>query len=246
MSASTAVLKAEARLVVRHRAGVFWVVAFPTLLLVVLGLLPAFRAADPALGGRRMVDAYVPVLVLLAVIMSGTQVMPGVLVGYREQGVLRRMSTTPVRPLTLLTAQIALHAVTALGSVLLVLAVGRVVHGVPLPGHLPGYALALALAVLVALALGTVLAAVAPTTKLATGVATVAFFPLAVSAGLWGPAQVLPEAARRILGSTPFGAAARALDQAMRGAWPDWSALGVTALWSAVLVAAAVRWFRWE
>lgn len=246
MSASTAVLRAEARLIGRHRAGVFWVVAFPPLLLTVLGLLPAFRTPDPALGGLRMVDAYVPVLVLLAVIMSGTQVMPGFLVGYREQGILRRMSTTPVRPLTLLTAQIVLHTVVALGSALLVVAVGRLVHGVALPRHLPGYTVALALAALVALALGTVLAAFAPNTRLATTAATVAFFPLAVSAGLWGPVQVLPETARRVIGFTPFGAAARALDQAMRGDWPDWSLLGVTVLWTLLLVAAAARWFRWE
>ncbi|MEO3858664.1 hypothetical protein [Acrocarpospora sp. B8E8] len=51
MSASTAVLKAEARLIGRNRAGVFWVVAFPPLLLTILGLLPSFRAADP--GARR-------------------------------------------------------------------------------------------------------------------------------------------------------------------------------------------------
>ncbi|GAA3517792.1 ABC-2 type transport system permease protein [Streptosporangium album] len=245
MSASTAVLKAEARLIGRNRAGVFWVVAFPTLLLIILGLLPTFRAADAALGGLRMVDAYVPAL-LLAVIMSGTQVMPGFLISYREQGILRRMSTTPVRPLTLLTAQIVLHAVVALGSAVLVIAAGRLIHGVSLPRHLPGYVAALVLATLAALALGTIIAAFVPNTKLATTVATIAFFPLAISAGLWGPVQVLPEIARRIIEFTPFGAAAQALDQAMRGHWPDWSLLGVTALWSVVLIAAAARWFRWE
>ncbi|WP_328815172.1 ABC transporter permease [Nonomuraea cypriaca] len=129
----------------------FWVVAFPTLLLIVLGLLPTFRVADAALGGLRMVDVYVPVLLLLALIMSGTQVMPGFLVGYREQGILRRMSTTPVRPLTLLAAQIILHTVVALGSAVLVIAVGGLIYGVSPPRNLPGYLLALLLATLVAL-----------------------------------------------------------------------------------------------
>jgi ABC-2 type transport system permease protein len=246
MSASTAVLKAEARLIGRNRAGVFWVVAFPTLLLIILGLVPTFRAADAALGGLRMVDVYVPALLLTAVIMSGTQVMPGFLVGYREQGILRRMSTTPVRPLTLLTAQIVLHTVVALGSAVLVIAAGRLIHGVSLPRHLPGYVVALVLATLAALAIGTIITAFVSNTKLATTVGTIAFFPLVISAGLWGPVQVLPEIARRIIELTPFGAAAQALDQAMRGHWPDWSLLGVTALWSVVLIAAAARWFRWE
>ncbi|GAA1001199.1 ABC transporter permease [Acrocarpospora macrocephala] len=246
MSASTAVLRAEARLIGRNRAGVFWVVAFPPLLLTILGLLPSFRAADPALGGLRMVDAYVPVAVLLAVIMSGTQVMPGFLAGYREQGILRRMSTTPVRPLTLLTAQIVLHTLVALGSAVLVIAAGRLIHGVSLPRHLPGYSVALVLAALVALAIGTIIAALVPNTRTATTAATIVFFPLVVSAGLWGPVQVLPEIARRVVELTPFGAAAQALGQAMRGDWPAWSLLAVTALWTVALIAAAARWFRWE
>ncbi|TDD86213.1 ABC transporter permease [Actinomadura darangshiensis] len=246
MPASTAVLKAELRLFLREPFTLFWIIAFPTILLTILGLIPSFRDPDPGLGGDRVIDLYVPVTVLLAMIMAGIQALPPVLSGYRERGILRRMSTTPVRPGSLLAAQIVLHFAAALGSALLVIAVGRLAFDVALPGDLPGYLLALLLGALSALALGAVVSAVTPTTKATTVVGSIVFFPMMFVAGVWAPVQSMPGLLRHIVEYFPFGAASQALNQAAGGNWPDWTYLGVTAAWAAVLVAAAVRWFRWE
>lgn len=246
MSASIAVLRAEFRLFLREPFTLFWIVAFPTILLTILGLIPSFRDPDPALGGDRVIDLYVPVTVLLAMIMAGIQALPPVLSGYRERGILRRMSTTPVRPAALLAAQIVLHFAGALVSALLVIAVGRLAFGVALPGDLPGYLLALLLGALSALALGATVSAVSPTAKATSVVGSVVFFPMMFVAGVWIPVQSMPDLLQRIVGYFPFGAASQALDQAAEGGWPDWTYLGVTAAWAAALIAAAVRWFRWE
>ncbi|GAA2080448.1 ABC transporter permease [Actinomadura alba] len=246
MSASTAVLKSEARLFGRELGAVFWIGAFPTALMVILGLIPAFRETSPDLDGRRVIDLYVPVSVLLALIMAGVQAMPAVLTGYRERGILRRMSTTPARPATLLIAQIVLQGAAALSSALLVLVVGRLAFGVDLPGQPAGYAVALILATLGAIALGAVISAVSPTVKASTTISTIVFFPMMFAAGVYVPVQVMPDGLQRVIEFTPFGAASQALDQAMAGDWPDVSHLGVLALWTVLLVGAAARWFKWE
>ncbi|MFA1546880.1 ABC transporter permease [Actinomadura chokoriensis] len=246
MSASTAVLKAEFRLFRREPSTLFWVAGFPAVLVTILGLIPSFREPDPALGGDRVIDLYVPVGVLLALIMAGIQAMPPVLSGYRERGIVRRMSTTPVRPGSLLAAQIVLHFAAALGSALLVIAVGRVAFGVALPGQVPGYLLALLLCALSVLGTGAVVAAVTPTVRATTAVGSIVFFPSMFLAGVWLPVQAMPDALRRVVECFPFGAASQALHQAAEGAWPGWTHLGVTAAWAVVLIAAAVRWFRWE
>ncbi|MFF5788771.1 ABC transporter permease [Streptomyces sp. NPDC012693] len=245
-TATTMVLRTEARLFLREPGSLFWVMVSPTVLLVILGLIPSFREASEDLGGRRVIDLYVPVSVLFALIMAGLQAMPPVLAGYRERGILRRMSTTPVRPGTLLTAQVALHAVAALVSSLLVITVGRLAFGVALPGNLPGYALALLLAVAAGLALGAAVCAVSRSQKIATAVGSAVFFPTMFTAGVWVPVQAMPDTLQRIVQLTPFGAASQALDAAASGGWPGWAALGTTVLWTAVLTAASVRWFRWE
>ncbi|RVU20458.1 ABC transporter permease [Streptomyces antnestii] len=245
-SPNRAVLRTELRLFGREPAGLFWIVVFPTVLLVILGSIPSFREADKSLGGIRLVDAYVPVTVLLAMIMSGLQSMPPVITGYRERGILRRMSTTPVRPAALLGAQMGIHGAAALCSAVLSLAVGRIAFGVPLPRHAAGYLLALVLAVLVALALGALVSALSRTTKISNAIGSVVFFPMMFCAGVWLPVQAMPGALAHIVAYSPFGAAAEALGQAAAGDWPSWSHLGVLAVWTLLLSGAASRWFRWE
>ncbi|MFJ1925897.1 ABC transporter permease [Streptomyces sp. NPDC088131] len=244
--ASFAVLRSETRLFLREPGSLFWILVFPTVLMTVLGLIPSFREHDDGLGGRRVIDLYVPVAVLLAMIMAGLQAMPPVLTGYRERGILRRMSVTPVRPAALLGAQIVLHGVAALGSAVLVMAVGRIAFGVRLPGQPFGYLLALLLAVACVLALGSLVCAVSRTTKISAAIGSVVFFPMMFTAGVWVPVQAMPGTLRHIVQATPFGAASQALDRAASGAWPSWGCLGVMVLWAVAVAAVAIRTFRWE
>ncbi|MFJ3661474.1 ABC transporter permease [Streptomyces sp. NPDC090119] len=243
---NTAVLRTEFRLFGREPLAVFWVLLFPALLLAILGCVPSFRHADPDLGGLRPVDAYVPVTVLVALIMSGVQALPQTLTGYRERGILRRVSLTPVRPAALLGAQMVVLGTVALGSALLALLVGRLVFGVLLPGQPVGYLLALVLATAAALALGSVVSALSRTTKTAGAIGSAVLFPMMFCAGVWLPVQAMPDVLARVVGFTPFGAAARALGEAAAGHWPGWGHLGVLAAWTVLLTAAAARWFRWE
>jgi ABC-2 type transport system permease protein len=245
-SVNTAVLRTEIRLFRREPGGLFWILLFPTLLLVILGSIPSFRDADPSFDGLRPVDAYVPVSVLLGLIVGGLQSMPQVVTGYRERGILRRMSTTPVRSSALLSAQMAVYGGAALLSALLALVVGRLAFDVRLPEQPFGYALALLLAVLVALALGAVVSALSRTTKTAGAIGSAVFFPMMFCAGVWLPVQAMPDTLARVVGYTPFGAAAQALNQAAAGDWPGWSHLGVLVVWILLLTGAAGRWFRWE
>jgi ABC-2 type transport system permease protein len=243
---NTAVLRTEFRLFRREPGAVFWISLFPTLLLVILGSIPSFREADKSLGGLRPVDAYVPVVVLMALVMSGAQALPQALTGYRERGVLRRMRLTPVRPSALLSAQMAVQGTVALGSALLALAVGRLAFDVALPEQPAGYLLALLLTTAVALALGSLVSAVSRTTKIAGAIGSAVLFPSMFCAGVWLPVQEMPHAMARVVESTPFGAAAQALNQAAAGHWPGWGHLGVLVVWILLLTGAAGRWFRWE
>ena len=243
---NTAVLRTEVRLFRREPGALFWILLFPTLLLVILGSIPSFRNHEADLGGLRTIDVYVPVAVLLGLIVGGLQSMPQTLTGYRERGILRRMSTTPVRPTALLTAQMTVYGGAALASALLALLVGRFAFAVRLPQQPAGYLLALVLAVSAALALGAVVSALSRTTKIVGAIGSAVFFPAMFCAGVWAPVQTMPDVLARIVGYTPFGAAAEALNRAAAGDWPGWTHLGVLVAWTVLLTVAASRWFRWE
>jgi ABC-2 type transport system permease protein len=246
MSATTAVLRTETKLFARESGFLFWVVGFPVALLVILGLVPSFREPEADQGGQSVIDLYVPVTVLLALITAGIMAMPSTLAAYREQGILRRLRTTPVGPAALLLAQVVVLAVGGLVSALLVLVVGRAAFGTPLPEQLLGYAVAMLLALLAALSLGALVTAISPSTKVASALASVAYFSSMFTAGVWVPVQAMPDVMRDVVGWTPMGAASEALNQAATGTFPDLVHLLVVLGWSVVLGAAAVRTFRWE
>lgn len=241
-----AVLRAETRLFLREPGALFWIMAFPVLLLVILGSIPSFREPHADLGGQRVVDLYVPITILLAAIMASIQAMPAVLTAYREQHVLRRIATTPAEPWHLLAAQYALHGGAVVVGSTVVLVVGRLAFDVRVPGSAGAYLLVLTLALVALLAAGGLLSGVARNTKASAALSTVVAFPMMFTAGLWLPVQTMPGVLRDIVEVTPLGAASAALGQAGLGSWPDLAHIGVLLAWTLALGALAARYFRWE
>ena len=238
--------RTELKLAVRDPMFTFFVLLFPTLLVVILGCIPAFRVPEPGLGGGRVIDLYVGIAVALNLAILALQTMPAVLATYREKGILRRFATTPVSPLLLLAAQLAMSLVCAIASTALVLAVGRIVFDVPLAGQFAGFVLAFLLSAAGVLAIGLVIAALAPTGKAGNGIGTLLFFPSMFFAGLWTPREVMPAILQRIGDFTPLGAGERALNDAMTGHWPNLLSVTVLVAYLVVFGALARRFFRWE
>ncbi|WP_127503091.1 ABC transporter permease [Actinoplanes solisilvae] len=236
----------ELRLFLREPVSAFFVLFFPTLLVIILGSIPSFREPSADLGGARVIDLYVGIAVALTLAMVAIQIAPAVLATYRERGVLRRLATTPVSPLKMLGAQLAMHGITAVVSTALVLAVGRLAFGVRLAEQFGGFVLAFVLTAAGVLAIGLFVGAVVPSGKAGSSVGTILFFPLMFFAGLWTPREVMPEVLRKIADFTPLGAGERALNDAMTGSWPNLLSATVLVGYLVVFGLAAVRLFRWS
>jgi ABC-2 type transport system permease protein len=226
----------ELKLFMRDPIAWFFAIAFPPLLLVILGSIPAFREPSEDLGGLRVIDLYVPIMVGFVLAMLAISVVPTYLATYREKGILRRLSTTPVHPAGLLGAQVAMALLIALFAVTLVLGVGIVAFDTALPGQ-PAASL---------LSVGVLVAAVAPSGRAASGIGTMLFFPMMFFAGLYVPRDAMPAVLRRIGDFTPLGAGVQALQDAAGGAWPQPLHLAVMAAFAVVAGLAAAKLFRWE
>ena len=236
----------ELKLLLREPVGLFFAVAFPSILVGILGSIPGFRGPSADLGGGRVIDVYVPIAVALVLAMAALQFTPAVLATYRERGVLRRLSVTPVHPGRLLAAQLVTSLLTVLVSATLVMTVGRVAFDVPLPANPVGFLLALVLAAAGLFGIGLLIAALVPTGKAGNAVGTILFFPTMFFAGLWTPREVMPETLRRIGDYTPLGAGEHALHDAAVGSWPQYGQVAVLVAYIVVFGVAAARLFRWE
>jgi ABC-2 type transport system permease protein len=235
----------ETRLLVRAPAVLFWAIGFPVVGLIVLGLIPAASKPLAFYGGISILQTYLPTIIIFSLVMAAVNYLPATLVGYRERGVLRRMSTTPVRPRTLLTTQILLNLVmqAATAALVVILAVGA--FGATL-GQPLGFIIAFALTAAALSSLGLLVAAVCFTGKAANAAGAVLFFVLMFLAGLWIPRATMPAALRDISSFTPAGAGGQAIQSAAAGNWAPWWYFAVLAGYIAVCGILAGRLFRWE
>src|SRR5438876_5521142 len=126
LNSLTKLTMTETRLFFREPLGVFFALAFPPLLLVILGSIPSFRQPDPGLGGARLINLYAPIVIALAIATLALSGLPQLLATYREKGILRRMATTPVPPIVVLVAQLLMCAAMSVVTMVVVLAIGRI------------------------------------------------------------------------------------------------------------------------
>jgi ABC-2 type transport system permease protein len=236
----------ETKLFFREPAGVFFALAFPLILLVVLGLVPAMREHDAALGGLRGIDIYAPIVVVMALTMFSVSALPQQFATYRDKGVLRRMRTTPVRPVVMLGAQLLMGTIMSVTVMAAALVIGRSAFDVSVPRLLPAYLVGYLLCALAMFAIGLLVASLAPSGKGAGAIGTMLFFPLLFFAGLWIPRAVMSDVFRRISDFTPLGAGVQSLQDAAAGHWPQLLHLAVMLGWTIVAGGLAARYFRWE
>jgi len=244
MNETRTLIVTEARLLLRDPVTWLAAIVLPTAILLIFGAVFAPHHADPALGGLRFLDVFVPSLVVISVGTLGIQSLPIRLATYREKGVLRRLSTTPAHPFRLLLAQLVCYAVTALLGLALLIVVAHGAFGVPLPARPIEYAIAVVLGTASMFAIGALVAAVAPSARVATALTIPLFFLVMFLGGVYLPRAFLPEILVRIGDFVPPGV--QGLQDAWLGTAPQLAPLIGLGLVTVVLSIIAVRLFRWE
>ena len=243
---NTHLIRTELRLFRRDPAAIFFALVMPVVILIILGCIPSFRAADPDIGGQRVIDLYVPILMALAVTMVALSILPTTLVTYRERGVLRRFATTPVRPRDVLMAQLVVHLIIMLAGIVLLVLLGRIAFGVPFAAAPVAFVVAVASVIAALFGIGLLLASAVRRARLAAGLGSLLFFPMLFFAGLWVPREAMPALLRGISDATPLGAGVQAIRDASLGHWPALWIFGVLAGYAVVTWLAALRLFRWQ
>jgi ABC-2 type transport system permease protein len=238
-------LGTELRLFLREPMALFWGVAFPVVLLVVLGIATSSKPQH-SLGNVTFIVAYTPVVMVLSLTILALNALPPALASYREKGYLRRLQTTPVGAWRLLAVEIVVNFAASIVVVVLIAAIARIAFGVPLPSEFGGFVLAIVLGAAAMLGLGTLLSAIAPTARIAGIAGSLLFFPMMFFAGLWVPRAEMGSALRDVSDATPLGALVAAMQHAIAGHWPGTTHLLVLAAWAVIMCVAAGRLFRWE
>jgi len=237
----------EIKLFLRDPIGPLFAILLPLVLLLGLGSTPGLQEAPPEMGGERIVDTHFPtMMVVLAVVTMALTTLPATLVSYRESGVLRRMSTTPVNPVRLLVAQVVNNLAVAIVAAALLIGFGYLILGLTPPRNMLAFAGVFVLGTASMFGLGLLISALAPSAKSAPGIGSLLMFPLLFMSGMWVPREFMPTLVRQVGDFLPMAPFATALRDTWAGHAPQPLHLVVVAVTLLITGGLATRLFRWE
>jgi len=237
----------ELKIFAREPLGLVGALLVPAV--IVVGLGRAFTGAArvaPRLGSFVAVD--LPVLAAMMIALNTVLSLVTIISIYREGGILKRLRATPLRPWTILSAQVLVKLLlTAVSMTAMVLA-GRRYFAIGADVPLFSFGIALLISTLSILSLGFIVASIVPTARFAQPVGAVIFYPMLAFSGLFYPISGFPPGMRFVANLLPLGHSA----SLMKGIWigEPWSAhlgdVGALLATFVVCVAISARVFKWE
>jgi ABC-2 type transport system permease protein len=245
------VVRTEAKVWSRDPSAVFFGLVFPSLLILSITLMGTgvnepLDMPGPYYGVTG-VQLFVPAVLTMAIATPFLTILPAVFGAFREKGVLRRFSGSPMRPQALVAAHYLINLAVVVVASIAAVTIAHLAWGLTMPNNLGTVVLGFVLGTMAMAALATVVAARAPRASVASGVGTLLFFVLLITAGVFsGPGPLMGDTLATIAQFSPLGAAA----QVMTIGWFEsgFPLLQVLVMlgWTAVLLPIGIKLFHWK
>lgn len=236
----------ETKIFTREPMGFVGTLLMPVV--VFIALRSALGASKPMAAPEARLPFNVAILAAVLIAMSAVQSLVAIISIYREGGILKRLRATPLSPVTIMGAQVAVKLVfTVISLALLMLAGRRLFPGV-MRVNVFSFTAAVLLSTFSILSLGFVLASLVPTARFAQPIGAAVFYPMLALSGLFFPVARLPRALEALAYLLPTTHAVALL----QGVWDGsgWGAhwMNVAALLAlfAAYIALSTKVFRWE
>ena len=237
----------EIKIFVREPLGVLGTVGLPVLLFIAMSRVVGGRGVPPA-RLTNLVSVEMPVFAAMLVCLGAVLSLVTIIAIYREAGILKRLRATPLRPYTILTAQVLVKLLFSATTITLLLLAGKRYYPLPLNVPLAPFILALMISTLAIVSMGFLIASVVPTARFAQPIGTLVFYPMIVVCGLFVPIASLPPALRMLSRALPLTYVASLL----KGIWlgESWGShatdLAALLVVFVVCLMLTAKLFRWE
>ena len=238
----------EAKLFLREPVSAFFTLIFPLLMLFIFGSIYGSNPVPGTTSTQSAIGALIPAFTAMVIGITGLMPITITLATYRENGILRRLRTTPVSPLVVMAAQvIVVFLMTCLGVLLLMIA-GKLVYQVQFEGNAFSLMGGFILGSLSFFGIGFILAGILPTARTAQVVAMVLLYPMLILSGAAWPRELMPNTVQTISAFLPLTYVVNLLRGFWMGeAWGQhWLDVGVLIGILLLGLAISVKTFRWE
>lgn len=241
----SSVIGIELRLFFREPIGVFFSLAFPLILLLMIGF--SF-GSQPIGNGFRAVDTYVPTLWAMVIANLSLMGMPTTLSEYRENGVFKRLWATPVPLGVHVVAHAFVQGLFFLLSAALVAAVSSVVFGLQAAGTALLAIPLVLLGMAAFLSFGFLLGGLFGTMRTTLAVGGSTFFVMLFASGAAIPRVMFPGWLQTVTEVVPLTHLVDPLTAVWqgKGLGDQTGSLVYLAVMAVVGIVAANRFFRWQ
>ena len=238
----------EIKVFMREPLGAFGTIGFPVLVFLIVGRSAGHNISAPSLAAGSFLRVGLPVLASLLIAVSSVLSLVTIISIYREGGILKRLRATPLRPQTILTAQVVVKLILTVSTLALMLLAGKRYY--PVDVHVPlfGFTAALVISTLSILSIGFLIASIVPTARFAQPIGAAILYPMIAVSGLFAPVSSMPPVLQAIARVLPITYAVSLMEGIWKGdAWSahigDIAALAVAFF---ICTALSAKVFRWE
>jgi ABC-2 type transport system permease protein len=137
-------------------------------------------------------------------LMWANLIVGAVLVGWRQQGITKRLAATPLRSATLIAAQMTARLALSLAQAAVLLGVALAVFGVQVIGNWGALALTVVIGALSMMAIGFVIGSFARNQDVAQAISLAISFPMMFLSGSYFPTDGAPAALQPVINALPL------------------------------------------
>src|SRR5712664_83304 len=185
----------ETKIFTREPMGFVGTLVMPLVVFIALGrVFGGNPVAAPELG----IPFNAAILAAVLIAISAVQSLVAIISIYREGGILKRLRATPLSPVTIMGAQVAVKLGFTLISLALVMLAGRRLFPGVMRVNVFSFTVAVLLSTLSILSLGFVLASIVPTARFAQPISAAVLYPMLALSGLFFPVDRFPRALKTV------------------------------------------------
>ncbi len=187
------VIVIETKMFLRTGIAVFFTFIFPFFLLILFG----------SIWGKRFIPYLVPMLIAMVSSSSAIYSIGTILPIYRESGILKRITVSPLKGWTYIYGLVSARFLIALFQSLLIIIIAKLFYNFEIKGDVFSLLLFLLIGILSTLSIGGFIAGISKNSESATSISNFTFTPLMFLSGAFVPMFILPKFFQKLAQISP-------------------------------------------
>lgn len=231
----------------RNTITAFFLLLFPTMMLLVFGSIYG-NEPNELYGGFGSVDMFVPAYSGIVIAVTGLMNLPLTICEYREKGVFKRYKASPAEPLFVIISQLVINSVMTIVGMLILIVVGKAVYQIHITNNLLQCFFLFLLSIFCIFSIGVFIGGCTPNMKSANSISYLVFFPMLFFSGATIPFELFPASLQSIVKFLPLTHTVSAMKSVWNGTslFENTFSIIVLFVYAIIFCVLSFLTFKWE